>query len=139
MILGQVSCMAVKKKLPSGKERTSTHGQLQVNYTKSRLFRVIHGDGVIGNITPKRHLFVSFYSERASLPDRVVHEITQDGRLGEPVEETNNSPGLMREMEVGVVLDIETAKAFAVWLTTMASRIDAMYAVEEAAEKKNAD
>jgi hypothetical protein len=95
--------------------------KFQFHYKKSKLFRVIHADGIIGNITPKNDIFVSFYNERMPLPDTVSHEIFPDGRLGKEIlsERKFQTEGLLREMEVGVVIDVDFARSLVIWLTNV--------------------
>jgi hypothetical protein len=95
--------------------------KLQFHYIKSNHFRVIHADGLLGSITPKDDIFVTFYNERSPLPDYVSFEITPNGEIGKEIEADRvvNSDGVIREMEVGVVFDIDFARSFALWLTEM--------------------
>jgi hypothetical protein len=93
------------------------------NYIKSNYFRVVHADGAMGGFTPRGHLFVSLYSERAPLPDVTVQAV-ENGQLGqEIVEQRKSTEGILRELEVGVVMDLNVAKSLATWLK---ERIDIM-------------
>ncbi len=91
--------------------------RVSFDYLKSPHFRVIRADGVIGSITPNRHIHFALYSERPSIPRHVVHEITPEGKLGREIgNETVSLGGFVREMEVDVFLTIETAKSLKSWL-----------------------
>lgn len=86
------------------------------HYIKSNHFRVAHADGVWGGVTPHGTIHANFYSERGPIPSRIVHEI-RDGSIGpEVIEEREVKSGPVREVEVGVVMDLATAKAFRDWL-----------------------
>src|SRR5438874_1780807 len=91
---------------------------VRFDYIKSNLFRVIHADGVVGGLTPRLDIHMDFWSERFPIPQRVVHTLTDDGTLGEELKtERLTREGIVREVEAGVVLDLEVAKAFREWLT----------------------
>lgn len=92
---------------------------VKFHYLKSNYFRVVHADGLLGSITPKNDIFVTFYNERSPLPDSLTFEITPKGEMGKEIESQRviNSDGFVREMEVGIVFDIDFARSFALWLT----------------------
>ena len=105
------------------KKKTDGPAVLDFHYTKSQFFRVMHSDGVIGNITPKGDIFISFYNERESFPDKVSYEII-DGRLGKELGTKTTSAGVMRELESAVVLDYDVAKTFLLWLSTLLGQLE---------------
>jgi hypothetical protein len=107
----------VKQEIPS---------KIKFNYIKSNHFRVVHADGVIGNGTPRNDLFMSFYSERIPLPDVLTYEIDKRGKVGKELLEERDikSDGIIREMEVGVVVDLDMAKALVVWLASVIQQIE---------------
>ena len=87
-----------------------------LNYIKSNYFRVVHADGAIGGFTPRGEVFFSIYSERAPLPDVTVQAV-ENGQLGKEIlEQRKGSEGILRELEVGVVMDLNVAKSFHMWL-----------------------
>ena len=106
-----------KQELPS---------KIQFNYIKSNHFRVIHADGVIGNGTPRNALYIGFYSERIPLPDTLTYQVDEKGRLGKELLEEREikSEGILREVEVGVVVDLDMAKALVLWLSNMVRQIE---------------
>lgn len=86
-------------------------------YIKSQHFRVIHADGAIGGITPSGNVHVAFYSERPAIPRMMVHEANPDGSLGKLLpEQTVKRPGVIREMDVDVVLNLSGVESLLVWL-----------------------
>jgi hypothetical protein len=90
---------------------------IQFNYIKSNFFRVAHVDGVLGNITPAGLIFISFYNERAAIPQSMVHAITEAGQVGDECKEKRvTKEGIVREIELGAVMSIETATSFMKWL-----------------------
>ena len=101
------------------KKKIECPSEVSFTYAKSNLFRVIHSDGVIGSLTPKNDLFISFYHERQPLPDKLIYEITEEGTLGKEKEDKRvvSTEGILREMEVGVVIDLNFARNLSLWLT----------------------
>ena len=91
--------------------------RVRLHYIKGSQFRVIHADGAIGGITPSRQIHMSLYSERPAIPREVVHRITPEGTLGEVVPgETVSREGIVREMDVDVIMNFGAAKALHDWL-----------------------
>lgn len=86
-------------------------------YVKSNYFRVVHADGAFGGLTPRGELFMSVFSERAPLPDVTVQAV-EKGQLGqEIIEQRQASDGIVREIEVGIVMDLVVAKSVVAWLS----------------------
>lgn len=115
--------MAEKEK----EEQAST--KVRFHHTKSGLFRVVHADGLTGSITPRGDLFICFYSERLPIPDSVVVEISPEGELIREVKEESitTTKGIVREMEVGVVMDVANAKSMLGWLRHMTKQLEKQF------------
>src|ERR1700676_4214984 len=87
------------------------------HYIKSNLFRVLHTDGIIGSATPSGLIFLGLYNERAAIPQVMVHEITETGKVGaEHPDERVGKKGVVREIEVGALMRAETATSVIAWL-----------------------
>src|SRR5271157_2184176 len=92
---------------------------IKFHYIKANLFRVIHVDGAIGGITPNRGIFVSLFSERSALPKMIEQELLPNGTLGEEktvVQYSEGKEGLVRDMEIGVMLSVDVAQKIAEFL-----------------------
>jgi hypothetical protein len=114
--------------------------EIEFNYLKSNQFRVIHADGAIGDETPAGKLFLAFYSERHLLPDSQTFKVNEEGRLVSEVLEkrkVNSNGNVMREMEIGIMLDIEVAKGFVISLVNMIREIEKDESQLEQAELSN--
>jgi hypothetical protein len=85
------------------------------NYLKSSNFRVIHVDGAIGGLTPGGFVHMTVYSERVAIPKKVVHEVREDGSLGEEIKRESLN-GVVREMEADLIFNIDEAIALRDWL-----------------------
>lgn len=109
---------------------------ITLHYIKSNYFRVIHADGAMGGFTPRGEVFFSLYSERAPLPDVTVQAV-ENGQLGkEIIEQRKGSEGILRELEVGVVMDLNVAKSLVEWLKERISVADEMRSASHVKESE---
>ena len=115
----------------SQKSRTKGNGgvtipeQVKFHYLKAAHFRTIHADGVIGNVTPSGHVHMAMYSERPAIPREMVHKINPDGTLGEIIQEqTVAREGIVREMEVDVLMSVDVAKSIKNWLDEQFEKVE---------------
>ena len=101
--------------------------EVPVHYEKSRLFRVIHADGVTGGILPSgRALNLAFYSERVPFPQVEVFDVKlEDGNLIAPRTRTGKT-GFFREIEVSATLDWDTAMSLLHWLQVVIPKLEAI-------------
>jgi hypothetical protein len=100
-------------------KNTEQENRLRFHYIKSNLFRTIHCDGAVGAISPRQPAIeVAFYSERIPIPQVTAHKFDmKTGQVSEEVEtERVVRDGLVREVEVNIVLDIEGAERLVEWL-----------------------
>jgi hypothetical protein len=92
-----------------------------VIYEQSRHFRVVLAEGAVGGISPRGRVSFAFYNERVPIPQYTELQIDRDGLSAEvPLDET---PGLLREVEVQITMGLEEAEDFASWLTTRVERV----------------
>lgn len=94
------------------------------HYIKANDFRVVHVDGAIGGITPRGLIHAAIYNERAAIPQTVVNSLNTDGLVGE-VMEVNVKPGIVREMQVDLLLDRDAAESLRIWLGEKVAELDA--------------
>jgi len=91
--------------------------QVVFDYIKSNYFRVIHADGAIGGVTPGLGIHIAFFNERAPIPQQTVFQINEDNTLGEEIRgERVARKGIVREVEVDVMLDVDAAVKIVGWL-----------------------
>ena len=88
--------------------------KLQISYKESPHYRVVHANGAYGGVSPLGELVMALYSERMQFPGRAV--IRFDGNGVPSPEEFQIDQGVVREIEVGVMLDLKSAKSLAEWL-----------------------
>lgn len=117
--------------ITDGGEKVLYAGQkIIVNYCKSPQYRTIHVDGAFGGVTPMgRTISIAFFSERNSLPDTVYVPIMadEDGSprisMGNDRDRDNARPGIMREVEANIILDLEAAEQLKEWLAVRVEKL----------------
>ena len=113
--------MAAKTRLPKGRKAKSNGGkepgpQLTFHYIKGNQFRVIHGDGVQGGLTPKGNAIqMAIFSERLPIPVQTTHLLEAGGKVGAETSREGRK-GVVREVEVEVILGVYEAESIAKWL-----------------------
>ena len=112
----------VEAKAADGDEKPK---KLRYHFIKSNAFRSIHADGVFGGVTPRLTIAATFFNERPPLPDQTVHEINDNGTVGDEIKDERISrDGIVRELEANLIMDVEFAKALRNWLTTKIDLIE---------------
>ncbi len=106
-------------------------------YIKSNFFRVVHADGAIGGVTPEGNLHLAFFSDRPAIPKMQVFKRNPDGSLGNILNEhTVVRPGIIREMDVDIVISREAARSLVSWLNQNLEMLDANQKPENNGIKK---
>jgi len=88
---------------------------LKFVYARAPDYRVVAANGVHGGVTGRGDFRFDVFVESAQMPDSVTHSITPDG-LGPEIEREPVRADILREVQVGVVMQIEQAKSFAHWI-----------------------
>lgn len=96
---------------------SETPEAIDFHFIKAAHFRIIHVDGAWGGVTPSQNIAVGFFSERLPIPTIVQHQLEEGGNLGEELERDSKT-GIVREMEVELVMNKATATGFLEWFKT---------------------
>ncbi len=115
----QTSPERANNQQPSSEEKGEggEHRHLEFHYLKNSNYRTIRIDGAMGGVLPTGNISVTFWSERLPIPRVVVHEVTTEGTLGDPIpEKQEGKQGVIREIEVATVLDPIVALQISQWL-----------------------
>jgi hypothetical protein len=97
---------------------------INFDYIKSNQFRVIHADGAFLALGPNG-LTISFFAERQPIPRRVTHKVNSNGTLGdEIVEQRVVRDAVVRDTEVAVTMNMETAKRIREKMDEMLKKLD---------------
>jgi hypothetical protein len=99
--------------------------KLRIEYINSHSYRMVRADGAFCGTSPRLELFISFYNERFPIPRVLVYQATDSGTPGEEIlEDRESKEGIIREVEVGITMDLPTAKSFAAWLTQKVGELE---------------
>ncbi len=101
--------------------------QLGIHYLRSRHYRTIHADGAQFGITPQAHIQFTLFSDQKAMPEFVMHKITPEGKLGEVIEEVVKN-GVVREVEINVVMSPVAAASFVEVMKTQLKQIEELLA-----------
>lgn len=103
--------MAKKQKPKKEKVR-----RLEFDYIKSNFFRVIHADGAFGGLAPNGSIHMSIFSERQSIPTKMVHNLIGN-HLGPELKDLRQGRKcIVREVDVDIVLEVQQAIVVRDWL-----------------------
>src|SRR5450432_1937605 len=87
---------------------------------QSKLYRVIHMTRAMGGPSPSGGIQMALYNERVAFPDETVHQVTFDKgqmEMGAEIPAKRKAfTGIIREVEVQVMLNYDTARALHTWL-----------------------
>jgi hypothetical protein len=123
------SCRVMDDSTKGSEPEAQPDRRVRFDYIKSGSFRVIHADGVVGGLTPRLDIHIDFWSERFPIPQQVAYALNQDGTLGEEVkEERKTRDSIVREVEAGVVMDLESVRAFRDWLNDRIAEVERILA-----------
>jgi hypothetical protein len=72
-------------------------------------------NGAFGGVSPKNEIVINFYLEAIKLPSEETYEL--DEKAGSLKLSESTPPELVRNVQTGVILDVDTAKNVLTWLT----------------------
>lgn len=87
----------------------------EVKYVKSSDFKSFFSTGIIGGVTLNGLIDMNFFIDTKKIPEKVMLEI-KDGKLNEPKVSDIKEWSSTREMFVGVLIDVNTARVIRDWL-----------------------
>ena len=118
----------------SQKKKKAITKQIDVHYLKTCNYRTYHADGVFGGLTPSVKIYMELFIQRAVTPQIIRHKTATDGMLGEEIEREGKE-GIIREIEAGIVMDIDVARVFRAWLDERIKTVEEITAKEGTIEK----
>ena len=124
------------KPVDDGRPEEQPPTSVDIHYMKSNLFRVIHADGAVGSLTPRGLLHMTLYNERPAIPKRGVRDISEDQETLSPEKITETIGGVVRELEVDVMMSETFALELRDWLN---KRLGDFAAFKEAMAKAEKD
>ncbi len=98
---------------------------VKIKYLKAHDFKTCLTTGVYGGLTGNGLINVNFFTDRAVIPDHQEVDIDDKGRtLGVPKDFKDSD--LVREVQFGTMMDINTAKIVVAWLDSKIEEYDRM-------------
>lgn len=89
--------------------------KFKIKYVKAYDYKVFLATGVYGGITGNGLINVNFITDRSVIPEFETAQLDDDDRqIGKPVPTKDSNA--VREVQCGVMLDINTAKLIIAWL-----------------------
>jgi hypothetical protein len=89
--------------------------RVDFKYRDAASFRTVRVNGVLGGSTPTGEIYMGIYTQRPLLPETSYLEIDENGRPGQEILPLTPQ-ALIREIEVGLILDLPNALAIRTWL-----------------------
>jgi hypothetical protein len=93
-------------------ERYEGGQQVEFHFEYDPGYRLIAANGVWGDPTPRGDLRLDFFVEAPTLPHRVMHAVSPEGRLG---SELRREPArtFTRRIQLGVLVSMDHAESIA--------------------------
>ena len=107
--------------------------EIRFVYEKARHHRTLHADGAWAAVTPHAEVQISYYNDLRRMPASVTLAVREDDTVGP--EGPIHISDLIREVDVTVVMNVETAKATIALLNQMI--VQAEQALEKAASRQH--
>jgi len=100
------------------------HPRIALQFVQPPDYRIVPATDVAGGLTPSGDVIAHFFVQHASLPvGPVVHEVQEDGTLGQPVRDGTARvppPVVERRLQVGLLVSPATARSIGEWLLSQA-------------------
>lgn len=87
---------------------------LNIRYRTNPAYRSVYAGGAYGGIVPSGEIVLGIFSERPHFPESAIVEFNEQTKQG--TETVQIEKGIVREMEVGVIMNLNVAKAVRQWL-----------------------
>jgi hypothetical protein len=100
------------KKSEKSKEKLQP---VDVHFIKTANYRTYYFDGAFGGLTPKGAIYLDLYLERAATPQSMKMDLGT-GSPSEVPDTRHGKSGIVREIECGLIMDIQAASALRDWL-----------------------
>ncbi len=89
-------------------------------------YREIHADGAHGGITSRGFINLSFYAERYPIPKSTDVIFDEKGDVAGRVNDPDSKEGFLREYEMGVYMDVNTAQEIVTFLQQKINELRAL-------------
>jgi len=103
------------------------------HYIKTNNYRNYYANGIFGGITPRGELQIDFFIERQVIPQIATYNISDDGKNLGDIKKTEGKSGFIREIDCGVILNMDVAISFHQWL---GQKIEEFSKIKQEMERK---
>jgi len=103
----------------------TNQGELSFRYLRSSEYRVVAANGAYGGVTGRGDFKMDLFLESTGTPNTITNSITPDG-LGPEIRRDPPPPDFVRELQVGVVLQLDQAKSLAHWILENLRQFEAL-------------
>ena len=106
-----MSDLEPKSTSPASEMSTLTDtSEMLFNFIKSLNFRAVHASGAWFGGDAEGNIHLTFFNERTPIPQEVVLVLNKKGEVvGENESKRKSREGMIREMEVDVILSVQAA------------------------------
>ncbi len=98
-------------------------GKVTFSYERSPGYRNIHASGIYGGATIQGDIYLAIFVDKPALPISSTLQLDEHNR-SMPPESFNASRAPVREVEVGIVMDVALAKSTIDWLQDKINSIE---------------
>jgi hypothetical protein len=91
--------------------------EIEAHFVKSPDFKTVPVSGAYGGLLGNGTLNLNLFFERGPIPQKVLLDVQDDGSIREKHREGKD--GLVREVSMGIIMDLATTKALHALLTQM--------------------
>lgn len=110
-----------------------TNKKIQFKYVFKEDYNPIYANGVYGGVNHKGEFVLNFYQERQAIPNSVVHEVEEDGKLGDVIKKSPEDVDeiMIRYIVAGVTLQYSEAKNIYSWFGKLLKEFEEKFEIPE--------
>lgn len=100
---------------------------INFHYVFAEDYNPVYCTGAYGGVSPQGDIIANFYLERMPIPKSIMHELNDDGSLGEIVgmEPSDFQQKVIRHVSAGIILNETNARSICEWLTQQLNELAA--------------
>lgn len=112
-------------------EKPPVYEEVPFHLRRSNFFRVVHADGVWYNYGATSGLHLVFYSESMPIPETVYAQFKDGKPIGDNPQKRVIQQGMVRELEVDVIMSLEAAYNLKVMLEQNIKVVEGMMKAQQ--------
>ena len=116
--------------------KEKNNGQISFEYKISPNYSNYTIAGAHGGLQPGGLITANIFSERTAIPKRITHRLTEEGGLGEIIEE-DKKDAIIRDVLFSLSMTPNTAKSLGKWLIEKAEEYERHFVKVAAKEESD--